>query len=526
MPNQRRYTGRKPVISSSLSNTPCEILGIGGLLEKLNSVLGTSYTLYKPRIYSLLLVFITKNSDFGTAYAHLRPFWYKDDFTDVEDKLCTREVGDSKMREEVLVNKRIIDQDMPPRRVWDLYSNRVVPWWVACRYPSPISHAWVEEKDRMDVLTPINGYEWLVPIPKDTHLDLIRIEMLNTGAEYAWLDVLCLRQVGRQREDLRAKEWKVDVPTIGRVYLVLKPTVYYFNGLGRPLRFKVGDFESDRSWFRRVWTLQEFHKERIIGGDMGDDNAMTEGVRAEFDKQLLSLEIFIKRRSNVFTALSFMRPRVCTNPVDKIAGLVYILWEVDKIPAYSEMQSLEDAWTAFVDVLSDGKQSDLFFMYPKPGDGKTVWRPSWNQVMDKADVLPTWPKIFEAYVVRNEGTDSDWFQEVCIESGYVQGLAKRSQDGKHREGELIVTDDAGARHTFKVTADHQYQIPDGLYTLLGTCPHFKTIFHVPVDQHWVVGQRLPEWKFEKVSVFNIPDMNEVKRLDELQVATYIQNFLV
>ncbi len=33
-------------------------------------------------------------------------------------------------------------------------------------------------------------------MPKDANLDLIRIEMLNLGAEYAWLDVLCLRQEG------------------------------------------------------------------------------------------------------------------------------------------------------------------------------------------------------------------------------------------------------------------------------------------------------------------------------------------
>ncbi len=58
----------------------------------------------------------------------------------------------------------------------------------------------------------------LVPIPKDANLDLIRIEMLNLGAEYAWLDVLCLRQLGGRGEDLRKEEWKLDVPTIGHVY--------------------------------------------------------------------------------------------------------------------------------------------------------------------------------------------------------------------------------------------------------------------------------------------------------------------
>ncbi len=76
--------------------------------------------------------------------------------------------------------------------VWDLYANRVVPYWVADTLPWGISHAWVDEKDRDDAMTPINGYEWPVPMPKDANLDLLRIEMLNLGAEYTWLDVLCL----------------------------------------------------------------------------------------------------------------------------------------------------------------------------------------------------------------------------------------------------------------------------------------------------------------------------------------------
>ncbi|PBK64610.1 hypothetical protein ARMSODRAFT_918102, partial [Armillaria solidipes] len=299
---------------------------------------------------------------------------------------------DSKMREDVLVNKRIIWKEVPPRRVWDLYSNRVVPWWVARTWPWAISHAWVEDKDRMDVLTPINGCEWPAPIPKDTNLDLIHIEMLNADAEYAWLDVLCLRQVGGQREDLRAKEWKVDVPTIGNVYRGKDPIMYYFNGLGRPLRMKMGDFKSDRNWFKRVWTLQEFVDKRIIGGDTGDDNAMAEEVRAEFDRRLLALQEISRFRfdsRDVWTALSHMRDRVCTNPVDRIAGLVYLLGDVDAIPSYYEMQSIEDAWTALVDVMGNSDRAALFFTYPRPGNRNKVWRPSWSQVMNNVEVLPS-----------------------------------------------------------------------------------------------------------------------------------------
>ncbi len=40
----------------------------------------------------------------------------------------------------------------------------------------------MDEKDLVDVWTPINRHEWPVPIPKDANLDLIQIEMLNHGA--------------------------------------------------------------------------------------------------------------------------------------------------------------------------------------------------------------------------------------------------------------------------------------------------------------------------------------------------------
>ncbi len=179
VPKQRSYIGRYPVIPSSLANTRCADLGAEGVLEKLNTTLGTAYTLDAPCLSSLLEDYIAKDYDFGTAYARLRPIWYNNLTTVVEEKLRTHETWDREMRRKVLVGNRIISTIMPPRRVWDLYSNRVVPWHFVRRQPYPISHAWMEETDRDDVLTPINGREWPTPIPKDANLDLIRIEMLN-----------------------------------------------------------------------------------------------------------------------------------------------------------------------------------------------------------------------------------------------------------------------------------------------------------------------------------------------------------
>ncbi len=281
---QKSYTGRKPVISSSVTNTLCANLGVVGLLEKLNIILGTSYTLKMRSLYSVLEAYIMKDYDFGTAFSYLPPFWYND-LTNIEVKLHIREAWDQQMREDVLVNNKIITRLLPPRRVWDLYSNWVAPWWVTHAHPQAISHVWMKEEDCMHVHTPINGCEWPVPMPRDANLDLICIEMPNNSTEYAWLDVLCLRQVGGRGEDLRAEEWQVDVPTIGRVYLWLE-VVCYLSGLGRPFSLKENDLESDTCWFRRAWTLQETQCGMTIGGDTGNDRFIEKEMRMSIKYRL------------------------------------------------------------------------------------------------------------------------------------------------------------------------------------------------------------------------------------------------
>ncbi len=210
----------------------------------------------------------------------------------------------------------------------------MVPSWITKVRPTPISHAWVDEKDRVDVRTPINGKEWPVPIPKDADLNLIRIEMLNLGVEYAWLDVLCLRQKEERgpREDLRMEEWRLDVPTIGRVYRadvynhVHNKVVIYLSGLGRPLRLKDGDLDSDRNWFRRAWTLQEVgDSRRVIAGDMPDGPMhaqRTDGGNYEtalltrFHEELNSMQ---RGAAQLFAVLANMQKRVSINPVDRVA---------------------------------------------------------------------------------------------------------------------------------------------------------------------------------------------------------------
>ncbi|PBL01376.1 hypothetical protein ARMGADRAFT_1160582 [Armillaria gallica] len=526
VPLQRAYTGRKSVISSSLANTPCSSLGIQGLLDLLNTTLRTSRTLDTPYLSSVLKDCIAQNYDFGTAYGHLRSAWCDSGVTDVQEELQIREAGDINWRRYALVGSRIVDANMKPRRVWDLCSNRVVPWW-SCQVhfiylkdaARPISHAWVNDVDRVDVWTPINGYEWPVPIPKGANLDLIRIEMLNLGAEYTWLDVLCLRQRGGPREDLRVEEWKLDVPTIGTIYQHAD-VVCYLSGLGLPLSLKEGDLESDRCWFRRAWTVQEVGRKRIIAGDTPDGPMHSEPIDeagnyedkilTKFHKQLKSAQIL---SGNVYCVLSAMQDRISTYPVDKVAGLAFSL-QTHSIPAYYESQSLEDAWTALINEMPSFICAILFFTYPEPGTGCKKWRPSWEQVMTKP--LPNDIQWIEG-VGRD---DDDWCEGFNIESGFVRGLAVGGEEGIDRWGKLIVEDADGMAHTFDILASHQYPIPEDTYTLLQST---DAVFLVQDDQiclpqYWVVGRRLPSKMFEKVSVFEMTDENEIKRLKELGVS--------
>ncbi|KAK0219127.1 hypothetical protein IW262DRAFT_1462748 [Armillaria fumosa] len=227
MLKQQSYTSRKPVIPSALADTLCADLTVEIFLALLNIILGTSYTLCTVGIHSVLGDCIQKKYDFGTAYTHIHPFWYGD-LTTLVDDLSECKVQYQQMLEDIPVNDRII-------------------------YPCVAPH------------TSINGHQWHVPISEDTSLERIWIEMLNLGAEYVWLDVLCLRQDGGLMKDLHMGEWKVDVPTTGSVYAGADKVVCYLHGLGRSWTSKLPCSEDD--WFKCAWTLQEISKHLIIGGD-------------------------------------------------------------------------------------------------------------------------------------------------------------------------------------------------------------------------------------------------------------------
>ncbi len=527
--------GPKPVIPSSLADTPSASLGVDGLLKTLNSTLGTRYDL-TPSLSSLLEAYISKEYDFGTVYGYLRPIWFDCDFNNVEDSLCSSEAKDLEIRQQALVDGQITVKGlfMAPRRVWDLFSNRVVPWWVALHTPWGISHAWLDISRRKNVLTPINGHEWPVPIPEDANLDLIRIEMLNLGAEYAWLDVLCLRQEGGRNEDLRAGEWMLDVPNIGNAY-VKEKVVCYFNGLGRPLE-RGFDSDSARSWFKRTWTLQETSDNWMIGGDTGD-GTLSEEVRERFKLQLSFVEW---AAWHVVRLLSLLQDRTSEKDVDKVAALTYFLssngtpahnetrpttstthnfTKINPIsndnsigtgdptstlaPAYSELESAEDAWTALVKVMWDRHCSEMLFLYHEPGPEKNAWRPSWQQAMnwDTQSISKPFGPFILGDVLHNMKTGTYAYAGGCIQSAQVQGLAMPG--AVPRKGCLIVQTRSWYRrkHRYKISVCHQYPIPDGEYSLL--CALHRN--SGSNGTACVVGRMLPDQTFLKISVFEVFD---------------------
>jgi len=177
---------------------------------------------------------------------------------------------------------------IPPRRLWDLVNNRVVDIDAYAKEPrSPkfgwfrnkrqellprlpaggywaITHSWTNDMQRW--MTPINNYRWPVPVPAGITLEEIRWQALRAGALYCWLDVLCIRQqmVSRDsntplNEEVRHREWSIDIPTIGNIYRQATNVMRYFNGLGRPLQF--AGWDDDCHWINRAWTLQETRPE-------------------------------------------------------------------------------------------------------------------------------------------------------------------------------------------------------------------------------------------------------------------------
>ena len=450
-------------IPTELADISCTTLGVTTLFHLLNDIFGSRVSL-DPSLKRILERCIRgeywlvdeedEDDDFdeedrpleyywdvGRVYGFLRPWWTSGyTFSDIVKRMKCRKREDARMRRNTTLNPHLpgmmdsgamMNREIPPRRVWDLYSNRVMPFF-ALRTEDPyeipdnvwaVSHSWVADYSRRNHWTGVNGREWPVSIPNDTSLDHVRIELLNMGAEYVFLDVLCLRQQGptfqedgeefrrgfglrfplsrtqqeaTYREALRSREWKVDVTTLGHAYRHKRyqTTVVYFNGLGLPFDIRRHILESPYHWFNRAWTLQETMINWLPGGltplalrhEDSDGPYFLDCMRRSLD----SLGTTTGARPGYIDILNAMQGRpgfADKKPFDRVAALAYLL-PTPTCPAYNEAlwESVGDAWSDVIVNMTDSDRLDLLVRYPSAGNqmrfGVQIhWRPSWEQTM-------------------------------------------------------------------------------------------------------------------------------------------------
>ncbi|GJE96065.1 hypothetical protein PsYK624_122580 [Phanerochaete sordida] len=395
-------------------------MSIEELLRTFNDVLGTDVQITDPGVRNCLEYFVKEPAadddlfegehsvtdssrsaqsihpiDLGQVYAYWRTV--KDgDFADLIRNLEDRRAADKAMRHNAVQGTYIRNALLPPRRVWDLFSNRVIPFYViahsdeSIRIPRTIktvSHSWCHPDNRYEVQTPINNYQWPVPIPiipgnehapGDSHnaalLDRVRVELLNLGAEYAWLDVLCIRQKGlQQHEAQRVEEWKTDIPMIGRIYNARLPCVTYFNGLGLPLQLDDATLRSETHWLNRVWTLQEGTEEWLPGG-------LTDAVLGSDDARTFFQETIKSSMSRDRTAaVAAIQQRHCTTELDRVHGLAYVLG-CETLPIYDLDVTPDDAWVLLLKHLRPFPRTYIALLHMQWNPSSTSLLPSFEEL--------------------------------------------------------------------------------------------------------------------------------------------------
>ena len=362
--------------------------------------------------------FIACNYDFGLAYAAARVAWK--DFN--EHSSCrisihrdewhryARELDEARSKAieiaDPLSSSGQVQQELitspysiMPRRIWDLKSNRVVDFRMlhaaqSTKETRPIfwavSHSWTD--DMSPVWTTINQHQWPVPLPKNISLEYLRSELLTLGAEYVWIDVICLRQKSENNhlEQLRQAEWKLDVPTIGNIYRAAAHIVRFFNGLG--VCFSNKDWDNHRHWLQRAWTLQEIADENTtINGGIPRDRGLVlmncQGVVSGRITKLrdairpvikLAVQVDGPHGCDIYELAREMTRRHAAQPVDKLSGLFYLL-RTTKLPCYDKTKTEEDLWKQCFHLLPGERKAEILLNFPYRGSNEQ-WFPTWAQV--------------------------------------------------------------------------------------------------------------------------------------------------
>lgn len=495
----------------------------------MNSLTGTTYDFHKgwELLWDECLVHAR---DLGVACSLLLPrwSWMAQDQEGMAEEIRFCHDEDARVRREVLQDDLITNKYLRPGRLWDPWSNRVVPAWMAFTHDSvppfeakryfAVSHAWLDEGGRQKIDTPINGHEWPVPIPSTTTLERIRTELLHHTSEdarHVWLDVLCLRQDGpKAKEDIRKEEWKLDIPTIGAVYYAVPTVVYYYSGLGLP--FKIGDLKSQQHWPNRTWTVQELKDNDacVVAGisaeslDVfrlgGISNVPGEEATFAFCKEFRDLpraDLGGSLSSDILTALRVIFSRSATSDLDKIAGLNYIIRDNGlALPAYIVGADPGAAWMRFVKVLHPLERGLLLFYFPGEGSER-AWCPSWHQAENISESAALRVKYgFEE--VQFDNSRQEYWVEIPRATCRITGFAMSGR-GTKRQGEVTMQSRQGDELHFLASVDHDRLIADGEYVL--------ALERVPTRTKLVrcaMGPLKSEGKFTKETVIDVADMTE------------------
>ena len=413
-------------ITSKQADILCEKIKKEDLWHSLATLVGLNEDTIKAKhqwIRNDVSYFVSCGYDFGLAYAAARVAW-KDfnkpeaDYTAISihrgrwhrhaqlldearsEAIKIQHSSSRRIRTELIIKPYLI----MPRRLWDLKSNRVVDFRMIHASQLNIetkphfwavSHSWTS--DMSPQWTVINQRKWPVPLPKDITLDDLRSELLTLGAEYVWLDVICLRQQSGvdSLDRLKREEWRLDVPTIGNIYREAKNIVRYFNGLG--VRFNHNGWDNPRHWLQRAWTLQEIATETtaINGGVPRHEGQVFLNSQGElFGKVIkfrtalrpviqLATEVDSAYGCEVYKLAREMTKRHASHPVDKLSGLFYLL-RTTELPCYDEQMTSEDFWSQCFHLLPPRQKGEILFNFPYRGS-EDQWFPTWSQMLD-------WPR--------------------------------------------------------------------------------------------------------------------------------------
>ncbi|KAF8469931.1 hypothetical protein BDZ91DRAFT_719210 [Kalaharituber pfeilii] len=542
---QRTFT-REEVLTPAEADWPCREMGQIFLFTSLVQLLGlssNSATYYAAWIMADVRWFIEHNFDFGFAYASIRKAWrplqlsYPIDLAEYRSRCCAEYDRMMVWRRDVLQREGITGHEVilepygiKPHRIWDLKSNRVVDYIMLFAHcstygitagthmlhpaeihptadggPVPdiyppfwaVTHSWTSDSDAVIYETSANGYQWPVRLPAGVTIEQVRRELLSfhgDGGDYVWLDVMCLRQeAGPQYAQIKAQEWKLDVPTIGNIYRLATYIVRYLNGLGRT--FSTEGWDNERHWLRRAWTLQEIRpaEETHTGGvppeivnpmnAIGNINGREISLRKALAPVLeLAQNAASPSGCTVYDLTREMGRRLATNETDKVAGLCYLL-RTSRLPAYSATVTANEAWVRCFHELQFLPRLEVLFDFPYRGNTGTRWFPEWSELMqwpdrrpDLTHTPPRWSGPYPFYLPPSADADPS-----RLYVSHVTLVCNVWLEAAGNAGEYCAKFGGQSRALGFITPYvNQRPIPKGTYTL--------ATLNVKAECNWVVCQ--------------------------------------